>query len=164
MAINAALTGHLVFSTLHTNDSASAFTRLLDMGMEAYLVSSSVIAVMAQRLVRVICPRCKAPHQPGADERATLGDRLRADAVLYRGAGCEHCVSSGYFGRSGIAELLTVDDETREQIMNHLAANLIKQAAVRKGMTTLRDDGIAKVLAGETTLDEVLRVTQDDVL
>ncbi len=164
IAVQAALTGHLVFSTLHTNDSASAFTRLLDMGIEAYLVSSSVIAVMAQRLVRVVCPRCKAPHPPTAEERAALGPMLRPDTLLYRGKGCDHCVSTGYYGRTGIAELLTVDDETREQIMKRLGANLIKQAAVRKGMITLRDDGIVKVLAGNTTLDEVLRVTQEDVL
>ena len=164
IAVQASLTGHLVFSTLHTNDSASAFTRLLDMGIEAYLVSSSVIAVMAQRLVRVVCPRCKEPHLPAPDQRATLGPSARPETVLYRGKGCSHCVSTGYYGRTGIAELLNVDDETREQIMNRLGANLIKQAAVRKGMVTLRDDGIVKVLAGSTTLDEVLRVTQDDVL
>ncbi len=164
IAIQAALTGHLVFSTLHTNDSASAFTRLLDMGVEAYLVSSSIIAVMAQRLVRVICPRCKASHPAGADERLVLGAQSAPEALLWRGQGCAHCMDTGYHGRTGICEMLVMDDEAREQIMKRLAANVIKQAAVRKGMTTLRDDGVRKALAGETTLDEVLRVTQDDVI
>ena len=164
IAIQAALTGHLVLSTLHTNDSASAFTRLLDMGVETYLVSSSIIAIMAQRLVRVVCPKCKMAHAPGPDERVVLGDKAAPGVSLYRGKGCPHCIETGYHGRTGICELLTVDDEAREQVMNRCAANVVKQTAVRKGMVTLRDDGIRKALAGDTTLDEVLRVTQDDVI
>jgi len=165
IAIQAALTGHLVFSTLHTNDSASAFTRLLDMGIEPYLVSSSVIAIMAQRLVRIICSGCKAPYVPGEEARLVIGDDpQRLGAKLFRGAGCELCIGTGYRGRTGIFELLIVDDEIRELVMKRTGSNIIKRAAVRKGMRTLRDDGVRKVLSGDTTVEEVLRVTQDDVV
>ncbi len=163
IAIRAALTGHLVFSTLHTNDSASAVTRLLDMGIEPYLVSSSVIAIMAQRLVRMICPECKAPHQPTPGELAILGVE-GSDAEVYRGAGCSYCLETGYHGRSGVFELMLVDDEIRELITQRVGANLIKQRAVASGMHTLRDDGARKILSGRTTVEEVLRVTQDDVV
>ena len=165
IAIQAALTGHLVFSTLHTNDSASAVTRLLDMGIEPYLVSSSVVAIMAQRLVRIVCPNCKVSYTPGEEERVTFGIQLvQTGETLYRGAGCSDCVETGYKGRTGIFELLIVDDEIQELIMKRSGANVIKQTSVAKGMRTLRDDGVRKILAGDTTIEEVLRVTQDDVV
>jgi len=165
IAIQAALTGHLVFSTLHTNDSASAFTRLLDMGIEPYLVSSSVIAVMAQRLVRIVCPQCKTSYVPSPEECATLGAASRLEGKdLYRGAGCADCMETGYRGRTGIFELLTVDNDISELIMKRSGANVIKRTATGKGMRTLRDDGVRKILSGDTTIEEVLRVTQDDVV
>ena len=165
IAIHAALTGHLVFTTLHTNDSASAVTRLLDMGVEPYLVSSSIIGIMAQRLVRVICPKCKSACAPGEGE-ALIPDEgtVEQDGEIYRGIGCENCVQTGYYGRTGIFELLLVDDDIRELIMKRTGANLIKKAAVSKGMLTLRDDGVQKVRAGITTVEEVLRVTQSDLV
>ncbi len=166
IAIQASLTGHLVLSTLHTNDSASAVTRLVDMGIEPYLISSSVVAVMAQRLIRVICPNCRVPV--GAQEHtiSIAGQSRSASLVrgqLYKGMGCEDCIQTGYLGRTGIFELLIVDDDIKEMITKRCAAHTIKQAAVEKGMGTLRDDGLRKALAGETTLEEVCRVTQDSV-
>jgi len=166
IAIQASLTGHLVLSTLHTNDSASAVTRLMDMGIEPYLISSSVVAVMAQRLIRVICPNCKVPD--GAQEHAIsiAGQSPSASPVrgpLYKGMGCENCLQTGYLGRTGIFELLIVDDDIKEMMTTRCAAHTIKQAAVEKGMSTLRDDGLRKALAGETTLEEVCRVTQGSV-
>lgn len=164
IAIQSALTGHLVLSTLHTNDSASAVTRLVDMGIEPYLACSSVIAIMAQRLVRTICSKCKESYNPSEEEHAVLSNsRLTDDSnVLYRGSGCPHCMNTGYRGRSGIFELLVLDDEIRELVMTNATSNLIKQAAVKKQMHTLREDGMRKVLASDTSIDEVLRVTQDD--
>jgi general secretion pathway protein E len=164
IAIQAALTGHLVFSTLHTNDSASAVTRLLDMGIEPYLVSSSVIAIMAQRLVRLICARCKVSYPPGEDARLLSPDGSSLPEELWRGNGCEECLQTGYRGRTGIFELLLVDDEVRELVMRRAGANIVKQSAIRKGMRTLRDDGVRKALAGDTTVEEVMRVTQEDVI
>jgi len=166
IAVQASLTGHLVFSTLHTNDSASAATRLLDMGVEPYLISSSVVAVMAQRLVRTICPHCKSPYRPG-EQMLSLLDHTGASAAtqrrLYKGLGCKNCFQTGYLGRSGIFELLVIDDQIKELISRRAGSHIIKQAAVEKGMKTLREDGIEKVLAGQTTLEEVYRVTQDTV-
>ena len=166
IAIQASLTGHLVLSTLHTNDSASAVTRLVDMGIEPYLISSSVVAVMAQRLIRVICPNCKVPD--GAQEHAISIARQGPSASLvrgplYKGMGCEGCLQTGYLGRTGIFELLIVDDDIKEMMTKRCAAHTIKQAAVEKGMSTLRDDGLRKALAGETTLEEVCRVTRGSV-
>jgi general secretion pathway protein E len=185
IAIQASLTGHLVLSTLHTNDSASAVTRLLDMGIEPYLISSSVIAVMAQRLLRLICPSCKsacqAQEQAGSGGTAILavnhGLEARATALraglseseralvsqgqFYKGLGCDNCLKTGYFGRTGIFELLVVDDEIRELIIKRRGSHIIKEAATGKGMSALRADGLRKALAGQTTLDEVCRVTQD---
>lgn len=165
IAIQAALTGHLVLSTLHTNDSASAVTRLIDMGIEPYLVCSSVIAIMAQRLVRVICPKCKRQYTPDERERLAVSNNqfVPNESSFCRGSGCSDCINTGYWGRTGIFELMVVDDELRELIMANARSNLIKQAAMRKDMRTLRDDGMEKVLAGGTTIEEVLRVTQDDV-
>lgn len=164
IAIQAALTGHLVLSTLHTNDSASAVTRLIDMGIEPFLVCSSVIAIMAQRLVRVICPKCKRPYTPNEKEQLVFNnERLMSDQnTLYNGSGCSYCVNTGYRGRTGVFELMVIDDEIRELIMANVRSNLIKQTAVKKNMSTLRQDGMRKVFAGDTTIEEVLRVTQDD--
>jgi general secretion pathway protein E len=166
IAIQASLTGHLVLSTLNTNDSASAVTRLIDMGIEPYLISSSVVAVMAQRLLRVICPECKRPYTPDEKEISLLGENeetLARKGQLYKGLGCENCLETGYLGRTGISELLIINDEIKELISQRQGSHIIKKAAVEKGMSTLREDGIRKALAGETTLEEVYRVTQDFV-
>jgi general secretion pathway protein E len=166
IAIQASLTGHLVLSTLHTNDSASAVTRLIDMGIEPYLISSSVVAVIAQRLLRVICPQCKQPYTPNGQVISLWGQGGAASTIggqLYKGAGCENCLETGYLGRTGICELLTIDDDIKELISKRQGSHVIKEAAVQKGMTTLREDGLRKALAGETTLEEVCRVTQDYV-
>ncbi len=165
IAIQASLTGHLVLSTLHTNDAASAVTRLTDMGIEPYLISSTVVGVMAQRLVRVICPECKRPYKPKDDVvcRTELQEVTKRAVKLYRGAGCEKCLQTGYLGRTGIFELLLVDDHIRNLVVGRQEAHRIKQAAIEKGMTTLRRDGLRRALEGTTTLQEVYRVTQDNV-
>jgi general secretion pathway protein E len=159
MAIQSALTGHLVLSTLHTNDAASAVTRLLDLGIEPYLLASSLIGVVAQRLVRRVCPACAAPAHPSADELAQLGPLPSAADSLRAGAGCPACRNTGYRGRIGLFELLVVDDAVRRQIQARANSSEIKTAAAAAGMSTLRDDGICKVLSGATTIDEVVRVT-----
>jgi general secretion pathway protein E len=165
IAIQASLTGHLVFSTLHTNDAAGAVTRLLDMGVEAFLVSSSVIAIIAQRLVRVICRECREPYRPDLSLVKELGlERFRETAFegfFYRGKGCTACFQTGYRGRSGIYELLVIDDNIRGLIMGGTDSNVIRRKAIEQGMTTLFRDGIDKITNGTTTVDEVLRVTQE---
>lgn len=165
MAIQSALTGHLVFSTLHTNDSVSAVTRLLDLGIEPYLVSSSLIAVMAQRLVRLVCAQCREPYTPTEEELAELGcgSEFRG-AQLYRGRGCGECMQTGYRDRTGIYELLLIDDEIREAIMRRESVAAIKRKAVARGLKTLRMDGARKALASRTTIAEVLKVTQMELL
>jgi general secretion pathway protein E len=167
IAIQAALTGHVVFSTLHTNDSFGAMTRLLDMGIEPFLVSSSVIAVMAQRLVRRVCSACQEPYHPSREETEELGispQRLAGHIIYKPGSGCNQCKRTGYRGRTGIHELLVVDDEIRGLIMKNADAASIRRAATAKGMNTLREDGADKVLDGITTIQEVLRVTQEDLV
>jgi general secretion pathway protein E len=167
IAIQAALTGHLVFSTLHTNDSFGAMTRLLDMGIEPFLVSSSVIAVMAQRLVRRVCSACREPYQPSREETEELAitpQRLAGHAVYRPSSGCNQCKRTGYRGRTGIHELLVVDDELRGLVMKNADAASIRRAATARGMNTLREDGADKVLDGITTIQEVLRVTQEDLV
>ena len=166
MAIQSSLTGHLVFSTLHTNDSAGTISRLLDLGVEPYLVSSSVIAVLAQRLVRKICPDCKEAYKPSVHELRDLGvaDSDANEAVFYHGKGCEKCFDTGYRGRLGIYELLLMTDEVRDMVYKQESAGLIKKHAIDSGMFTLRMDGARKVLAGQTTISEVLRVTQADTV
>lgn len=159
IAIQSALTGHLVFSTLHTNDSASSVTRLLDMGVEPFLVASSVIGVVAQRLVRKICPYCKVPYKPTAEELREIG-LSHFDGELYKGMGCEHCMGTGYSGRTAIYEILTVDKDIKRAILESRDADVIKNLAVEKGMKTLRMDGAEKVKRGITTVKEVLRVTR----
>jgi type IV pilus assembly protein PilB len=162
LAVQAALTGHLVFSTLHTNDAASAFTRLLDMGIEPYLVASSVIGVMAQRLARKICSRCKEPYRaPGEAVRRLSEDRVEGEeeeVVLYRGAGCEACRHTGYKGRVGVFELLVVSDRIRSMILARAPSTEIREAARSEGMRTMREDGLQKVLGGISTVEEILRV------
>jgi type II secretory ATPase GspE/PulE/Tfp pilus assembly ATPase PilB-like protein len=166
IAIQASLTGHLVLSTLHTNDSASAVIRLTDMGIEPYLISSSVVAVMAQRLLRVTCPRCKRPYTPNEQVISLWPENEKTSAIrgqLYRGLGCENCLNTGYLGRTGIFELLVIDDDIKGLISKRRASHIIKEAAIEKGMSTLREDGLRKALNGETALEEVCRVTQDSV-
>ncbi len=169
IAIQASLTGHLVFTTLHTNDSATAFTRLIDMGVEPFLVASSVIGVLAQRLVRKLCKECRIPYTPRPEELAQIGltpADLSPDKPIYRDrdGGCEACAHTGYSGRIGIYELLVVDDDIRSMIIRNEPSGRIKQLAVKKGMRTLRDDGAAKVLSGITSIAEVSRVTQEDIV
>jgi len=165
IAIHSALTGHLVFSTLHTNDAASAVTRLLEMGIAAYLVASSVETVIAQRLVRTICPHCKEPRGDMETMLRKLpenGFSLAGNEVLYAGRGCDYCKYTGYRGRTGIYELLLVDSTIRPLVMERAPAATIRSAACQQGMRTLREDGWAKVLQGITTVEEVLRVTRQD--
>jgi general secretion pathway protein E len=159
MAIQSSLTGHLVFSTLHTNDAASAVTRLLDLGIEPYLVGSSVVGVMAQRLVRRICGQCAAPFTPDEAELEWLGVSATAARGMRKGRGCGACRGTGFRGRVGTFELLSMDERVRKLIQAHATAAEIKDAAVAAGMRTLRDDGVEKVLAGMTTTSEVERVT-----
>ncbi len=163
IAIQAALTGHLVFSTLHTNDSASAITRLIDMGIEPFLVTSSVNAVVAQRLVRRICPVCRQEYRPEVDTLSEIGlkrDIVERGGSLYRGLGCPECIGTGYKGRAGIYEILMMTDTIKTTILNTSDANVIKRQAISEGLHTLRQDGARKVEDGLTTIEEVLRVTQ----
>ena len=161
MAIQSALTGHLVFSTLHTNDAASAVARLLDLGIEPYLLASSLTGVLAQRLVRRVCGDCGRPMPPSDDDLRRLAvDPMQVDVSSVRaGAGCPTCRGSGYRGRFGLFELLAADEQVRTQIQERAVASQIKSAAVADGMRSLRDDGVRRWLAGDTTADEVLRAT-----
>ncbi|MFZ5562872.1 MAG: type II secretion system ATPase GspE [Thermodesulfobacteriota bacterium] len=162
IAVQSALTGHLVFSTLHTNDSASAITRLVDIGVEPFLISSSVIAVIAQRLVRVLCPMCKEAYVPDAEAILSIGASVEqfAGKQVYRKQGCAHCLNTGYSGRIGIFETLVLDEKIKKMILTTYDSGRIEAAAVKQGMITLRQDGINKVLGGMTSIAEVLRVTQ----
>jgi len=162
IAIQAALTGHLVFSTLHTNDSASAVTRLIDMGIEPFLVTSSVISILAQRLVRTVCNECKAAYTPDEESLQNIGitSEMFAGKKIYEGKGCQGCLNTGYRGRRGIFELMILDDPIKNLILKTSDSNAIKRKAVEQGMTTLRQDGALKVVNGITTVAEVHRVTQ----
>ena len=166
IAIQASLTGHLVLSTLHTNDAATAVNRLVDMGVEPFLVASSLTAVMAQRLLRRLCPSCKEPFDPDPASLEEVGiDPARlAGNTVYRPkeGGCEACLGTGYKGRTGIYELLTVNDRIRSMVVKNLSSSEIRQAGIDAGMTTLRADGGNKFLQGLTSLEEVVRITQDD--
>ncbi len=167
IAIHAALTGHLVFSTLHTNDSFGALTRLVDMGIEPFLVSSSILAVLAQRLVRIICPNCREAYTPAPTELARIGVRSEMlQGPLYRAAanGCRACRGSGYRGRIAIQELMLMDDEVRSLVMQKADAATIRRACTSRGMKLLRQNGAERILQGETTVEELLRVTQEDIL
>ncbi len=161
IAIQSALTGHLVFSTLHTNDAPSAITRLIDMGVENFLLSSTIRGILAQRLVRVICPSCRETDSSVADkeELSVLG--IGTDVTLHRGRGCEKCAFTGYYGRTGIFELLVVDDEIRKLVLRNSDANQLRETARQRGMRTLLENGSEKIKSGVTTLSEVLRVTQE---
>ena len=165
-AIQASLTGHLVFSTLHTNDAAGAYTRLVDMGVEPFLVASTIEAVMAQRLVRTLCRRCREPYEPADDELPVdfPRDQLTAGVTFYRATGCRDCRQVGYSGRIGIYELLVTTDRVRQLAHDRASTWEIRKAGIEDGMMTLRQDGWRKVLSGRTTLDEVLRVTKGDRL
>ena len=163
IAIHASLTGHLVFSTLHTNDAASAATRLIDMGIEPFLVASSVVAVLAQRLLRRICSDCKRPYNASADELDRLGLPPGTNQTLYRGAGCPACSQTGYRGRTGIFELMILDDEIRRLIGTKADSSAIKQAAIANGMVTLKQEGAERVIQGHTTMEEVMRITQQEI-
>ncbi len=193
IAIHASLTGHLVLSTIHTNDAPGAVTRLVDMGIESFLVRSSLIAVLAQRLVRVLCPHCKVPYEPtdyelrqlgldparlqwkarravshrykahGCDYRY-VGQDLGPDPVFFRQKGCDQCLDKGFVGRLGIYELMMIDDVVGPLILDHSDAQTMKRAAQVAGMDTLRDDGARKVIEGRTTVEEVLAATQEDVI
>ena len=160
IAIHAALTGHLVFSTLHTNDSASAVTRLTDMGIEPFLVSTAVRAIIAQRLVRLLCPHCKETYEPEEAQWAELGSSREVAGPIFRADGCEKCLETGYRGRTGIYEFLLLSEAIRGLVLNTSDANQINRAARAEGMASLREDGINKVMEGRTTISEVLRVTQ----
>jgi general secretion pathway protein E len=169
IAIQASLTGHLVLSTVHTNDAAGAITRLVDMGVQPFLVASSLVGVLAQRLVRVLCPLCKKPYVPTREEReqAGLTDAILAragnPAHLYKAVGCPACNQTGYQGRTGIYELMMVDDDVRPLILKSVDATTIKRAAVERGMVTLMEHGAYKVACGVTTAAEVLSVTAEDI-
>ena len=163
IAVQSSLTGHLVLSTLHTNTAASAVVRMQDMGVERYLITSTVNGVLAQRLVRRLCPHCKTPVQPDPAllQSSGLGRFLSGGAPVYEARGCDHCRGTGYQGRTAIHELLVVDEAMRSAILQGLDASALQSIAVKAGMYTLYDDGLRKVAAGVTSLDEVLRATQD---
>jgi general secretion pathway protein E/type IV pilus assembly protein PilB len=187
MAINASLTGHMVFSTLHTNDAPSAFTRMIDMGVEPFLVSSTVEGVMAQRLVRTVCQDCKQLYVPDPDEMPLdfplrkgalkpapdiaiqqgmvemMGAAEAGDGKLWKGTGCRACRQSGYRGRTGIHELLINNDVIKELIVQRVSAGVVRHEALKAGMITLRQDGWRKVINGTTTIDEVARTTAGDI-
>ncbi len=164
IAIQASLTGHLVLSTVHTNDSAGAVTRLVDMGVEPFLVASSLIGVLAQRLVRTICPDCKESYTPTAEELVEVGIDPGSVDVMYRGRGCKKCGDTGYRGRIGIYELMLVDDDIRNLVNQNVDAGTLKNLARQKGLIALREDGAEKAIAGITTVAEVTRVTQEDAM
>jgi general secretion pathway protein E len=192
IAIHASLTGHLVLSTIHTNDSAGAVTRLVEMEIEPFLVRSSVIGILAQRLVRLLCPLCKVAYRPTEYELQQLGldqDRMAwkarrrvspsytvhglayepvgtgvTDPVFYKPGGCDQCMKKGFIGRRGIYELMVIDDAVGPLILKNADAQTIKRTAIAHGMDTMRDDGARKVLKGITTVEEVLAATQEDVI
>jgi len=165
IAVQASLTGHLVFSTIHTNSAPATFTRLIDMGVEPFLVASSLVAIVAQRLVRQLCPHCKETYRPSDEELHDVGlDPATFTGQLWRAVGCPECNMKGYRGRMGIYELLVVSERIRAVVTGGKDAGVIRKVAIADGMRTLRDDGIQKALEGRTSLDEVMRVTQEDVV
>ena len=161
IAIQASLTGHLVFTTLHTNDAPTAVTRLMDMGVEPFLLAATLETILAQRLVRTICVKCKTPYEPSEEELLTLGIRTRdvASQRFYYGKGCEHCKNTGYKGRTAIFEVMMIDDAVRELILGKASSSQMRTVAQRQGMRTLRDSGVQKIYAGLTTIEEVVKET-----
>lgn len=163
IAINASLTGHLVLSTLHTNDASGAATRLIDMGVEPFLVASSLLGIIAQRLIRKVCTQCRAPHIPSDFEMEDLGLKsLPYGSQIFKAQGCPNCSQSGYSGRTVIHELMEINEDLRKNIVHNSDADTLRKTAVENGMRTLREDGIRKVLAGITTIDELTRVTHSE--
>jgi general secretion pathway protein E/type IV pilus assembly protein PilB len=162
IAVQASLTGHLVFSTLHTNDAPGAATRLVDMGVEPYLVASSLEMVAAQRLVRLICPKCKTemPKSDADKLRHEFGDEV--PDVLFRGAGCRNCQGTGYRGRQGVFEMMPISDDIRALVLERVSSREIRKLAIREGMSSLREDGWRLVREGRTTAEEVVRMTKDE--
>jgi general secretion pathway protein E len=166
VAIQASLTGHLVFSTIHTNESAGTVTRLIDMGVEPFLISSSLVAAIAQRLIRVLCKRCREAYSPLDEELAEIGLR-RGDVgqrTLYRAKGCVHCNHTGYHGRTGIFEILVIDDNIRAMITRGVDSKQIQDQAIRLGMQTMRMHGARMVLEGNTSVAEILRQTEEEAV
>jgi general secretion pathway protein E len=161
IAIQAALTGHLVFATLHTNDASGAATRLIDMGIEPFLIASSTIGIMAQRLARKICGNCKKPYTASPEILRSIGIAPGGVTTFFRGEGCQTCKNSGYQGRVGLFELMETNETMRALIVAKAASSSLKSAAVQSGFKTMREDGLKKAAAGMTTLEEVLRVTQE---
>jgi general secretion pathway protein E len=164
-AVQAALTGHLVFSTLHTNDAATAITRLLDLGVPAYLISSTIIGVMAQRLVRKVCRQCERTYEllPEEAEAVGLSPAKHGNILVKYGEGCVHCRGTGYLGRTGIYEVMEVNEKIKPLITDKADVDAVKRAAVADGMVVLRESAVKKMLNGETTFDEVIRVTGEKV-
>ena len=165
IAIQSSLTGHLVLSTLHTNDAPGAITRLADMGVEPFLVSSSILGALGQRLIRKVCAHCRRPYLPSEKELSDLGitkEQIQGK-TLYKSMGCDKCMKTGYSGRTSIKELFVVDDQLRQLIMEGKDSATLKKVAISRGMTTIREDGIHKVLEGITTIEEILRATQSDL-
>jgi general secretion pathway protein E len=165
LAINASLTGHLVLSTIHANDAAGAFPRLIDIGAEPFLIATSILGVIAQRLVRVLCSHCKEPYEPTDFQLNLLGvtrEQVKAGNV-HRAVGCNHCNQKGYSGRTSISELLLVNDEIRSLVMQRKDGAAIKKAALAGGLKTFRDHGVQKILAGTTTIEELVSNTQMDI-
>jgi type IV pilus assembly protein PilB len=161
ISIQAALTGHLVLSTLHTNDASGAITRLLDMGVEPFLISSSLLCVLAQRLIRTVCKKCKSPFEPTDNQLDLLGidSKDLGGKEFFYGRGCSSCHDTGYHGRRGIFELLTITDPIRELVDQSAATMVIREKAVQEGMKTIREDGLRGIYDGDTTVEEVLRYT-----
>jgi type IV pilus assembly protein PilB len=159
IAFRASVTGHLVLSTVHTNDAAGAVTRLIDLGLEPFMVASSLVGVVSVRLVRKLCTRCREPYEAGAASLNRFGHAQGGDGkvTLYRGRGCKHCLETGYYGRTGIFEVLDVNDSIRALILSNSSDQAIRQAAIESGMRSIGEDGLKKVLTGETTLEEVTR-------
>ena len=169
IAMQSALTGHMVLSTIHTNDAAATINRLLDMGVEDYLLTSTVVGIQAQRLVRVLCAHCKTSYHPVEEvveqmglRRFTASGSAHKSLTLYHAKGCEHCGHTGYFGRLSIVEVLPMTDSLRSLIMRHATASELREAAIAEGMETMYENGLKKAVEGVTTIEEVLRVTRED--
>ena len=161
MAVEASLTGHFVFSTLHTNDAAGSVTRFIDMGVEPYLITSSMVGCIGQRLIRRVCPKCKTPFDPSDDDLWLLGLEREelAGRPFYYGKGCDHCNHTGYKGRKALTEVLTMNPEINELVLQNMPTVVIRDKAREQGMRTMREDGLNAILNGETTMEEVLKYT-----